>query len=99
VTSERFFGPAAKINITVLGRLLKQIDEHARAHGETRGGFLTTAALEAMRRTSAHPRSKTAPLGPFAPNALVAGDGFNNIQSRIEIGLMRSPRPAKAPVL
>jgi hypothetical protein len=30
--------------------LLKQIDEHARAHGETRSGFLTKAALEAMRR-------------------------------------------------
>jgi HicB_like antitoxin of bacterial toxin-antitoxin system len=38
------------INITVPGRLLKQIDEHARAHGETRSGFLTKAALEAMRR-------------------------------------------------
>jgi hypothetical protein len=47
---ERFFGPAEKINITVPGRLLKQIDEHARAHGETRSGFLTKAALEAMRR-------------------------------------------------
>jgi hypothetical protein len=32
------------------GRLLKQIDEHARAHGETCSGFLTKAALEAMRR-------------------------------------------------
>ena len=50
VPVERFFGPAEKINITVPGRLLKQIDEHARAHGETRSGFLTKAALEAMRR-------------------------------------------------
>ncbi len=50
VAVERFFGPAEKINITVPGRLLKQIDEHARAHGETRSGFLTKAALEAMRR-------------------------------------------------
>ena len=50
VPVERFFGPAEKINITVPGRLLKQIDEYARAHGETRSGFLTKAALEAMRR-------------------------------------------------
>ena len=50
VPVERFFGPAEKINITVPGRLLKQIDAHARAHGETRSGFLTKAALEAIRR-------------------------------------------------
>jgi predicted RNase H-like HicB family nuclease len=50
VPVERFFGPAEKINITVPGRLLKQIDEHARARGETRSGFLTKAAIEAMRR-------------------------------------------------
>ena len=50
VPVERFFGPAEKINITVPGRLLKQIVELARAHGETRSGFLTKAALEAMRR-------------------------------------------------
>jgi hypothetical protein len=50
VPVERFFGPAEKINITVPGRSLKQIDEHARGHGETRSGFLTKAALEAMRR-------------------------------------------------
>jgi hypothetical protein len=30
--------------------MLAQIDEHARAHGETRSDFLTKAALEAMRR-------------------------------------------------
>lgn len=50
VTVERFFGPAEKIDITVPGRLLKQIDAHARTHGETRSGFLTKAALEAIRR-------------------------------------------------
>jgi predicted RNase H-like HicB family nuclease len=50
VPVERFFGPAEKINITVPGRLLKQIDDFARAHGQTRSGFLTKAALEAMRR-------------------------------------------------
>jgi hypothetical protein len=49
VPVERFFGPAEKINITVPGRLLKHIDDHARAHGETRSGFLTKAAIEAMR--------------------------------------------------
>jgi metal-responsive CopG/Arc/MetJ family transcriptional regulator len=52
VPVERFFGPAEKINITVPGHLLEQIDEHARTHGETRSGFLTKAALEAMRRAS-----------------------------------------------
>lgn len=52
VPVEKFFGPAEKINITVPARLLKQIDDHARTQGETRSGFLTRAALEAMRRTS-----------------------------------------------
>ena len=51
VPVERFFGPAEKINITVPARLLKQIDDYARAQGQTRSGFLTAAALEAMRRT------------------------------------------------
>jgi predicted RNase H-like HicB family nuclease len=50
VPIERFFGPAEKINITVPGRLLKQIDDFAKSHGETRSGFLTKAALEAMRK-------------------------------------------------
>ena len=50
VPIERFFGPAEKINITVPGRLLKRIDEHAKRHGQTRSGFLTRAALDAMRR-------------------------------------------------
>lgn len=50
VPVERFFGPAEKINITVPGRLLKQIDEYAKRHGQTRSGFLTNAALDAMRK-------------------------------------------------
>jgi predicted RNase H-like HicB family nuclease len=52
VPVDRFFGPAEKINITVPGRLLKQIDEHAKKNGQTRSGFLTSAALEAMRRNA-----------------------------------------------
>jgi predicted RNase H-like HicB family nuclease len=50
VPVERFFGPAEKINITVPGRLLKQIDDFAKSHGQTRSGFLTSAALVAMRK-------------------------------------------------
>ncbi len=50
VPVETFFGPAEKINITVPGRLLKQIDEFAKSHGQTRSGFLTGAALVAMRK-------------------------------------------------
>jgi predicted RNase H-like HicB family nuclease len=50
VPVERFFGPAEKINITVPGRLLKQIDEFAKSRGQTRSGFLTNAALEVMRK-------------------------------------------------
>lgn len=50
VPVERFLGPAEKINITVPGRLLKKIDEYAKAHGQTRSGFLIRAALEALRK-------------------------------------------------
>jgi predicted RNase H-like HicB family nuclease len=50
VPVERFFGPAEKINITVPGRLLKQIDEFAKSRGQTRSGFLANAALEVMRK-------------------------------------------------
>lgn len=50
VRIERLFGPAEKINITVPGRLLKQIDEHTKRHGRTRSGLLTQAALDAMRK-------------------------------------------------
>lgn len=38
VPIERFFGPAEKINITVPGRLLRQIDDFAKSHGGTRSG-------------------------------------------------------------
>lgn len=50
VPVDKFFGPAEKINITVPGRLLKQIDEFAKSHGQTRSGFLANAALEVMRK-------------------------------------------------
>lgn len=46
---ERYFGPAEKINITVPALLLRHIDDYARAHGESRSGFLTRAAQEVMR--------------------------------------------------
>ncbi len=49
VPVERYFGPAEKINITVPARLLRHIDAYARAHGETRSGFLVRAAQQAMR--------------------------------------------------
>jgi predicted RNase H-like HicB family nuclease len=45
---ERFFGPAEKINITVPGRVLARIDDHARRHGLSRSGFLVQAAQEVM---------------------------------------------------
>lgn len=45
----RFDGRAEKINITLPRRLLARIDEYARAHGETRSGFLAEAARAAMR--------------------------------------------------
>lgn len=45
----RFEGRAAKINITLPRRLLAKIDEYAKAHGETRSGFLAEAARAAMR--------------------------------------------------
>ena len=47
-----YLGRAEKINITVPARVLRRIDEFARTHGQTRSGFLTQAALEAMRRGS-----------------------------------------------
>lgn len=39
---------AVRINITVPDRLLGSIDAYAASHGETRSGFLTRAAMEAM---------------------------------------------------
>jgi predicted RNase H-like HicB family nuclease len=53
VPVDRFFGPAEKINITVPGRLLKQIDDFAKSRGQTRSGFLANAALEVMRKQHA----------------------------------------------
>jgi predicted RNase H-like HicB family nuclease len=39
---------AVRVNITVPDRLLSAIDAYAEKHGETRSGFLTRAAMEAM---------------------------------------------------
>lgn len=50
VPVEKMFGTAEKINITVPALLLKRIDNYAQAHGKTRSGFLTEAALDAMRK-------------------------------------------------
>lgn len=49
VDVSRFDGKAEKINITLPKRLLTRIDEHVRAHGATRSGFLADAARAAMR--------------------------------------------------
>ncbi len=49
VPVERYFGPAEKLNITLPRLLLAKIDDYARAHGETRSGFLAEAARLAMR--------------------------------------------------
>ena len=46
---EKFFGPAAKINITVPQAILSRIDSYAKAHGMTRSGFLVDAARAAMQ--------------------------------------------------
>lgn len=45
----RFEGRAEKINITLPHRLLAKIDSYAKAHCETRSGFLAEAARAAMR--------------------------------------------------
>lgn len=49
VAVEGYWGPAEKVNITLPGRTLRRIDEYARAHGQTRSGFLAEAARQAMR--------------------------------------------------
>ena len=49
VAGESYWGPAEKVNITLPGRTLRRIDEYARAHGQTRSGFLAEAARQAMR--------------------------------------------------
>jgi len=45
-----YMGKAEKINITVPARVLSRIDNYASQHGQSRSGFLTQAALEAIRR-------------------------------------------------
>jgi predicted RNase H-like HicB family nuclease len=47
----RFEGKAEKINITLPRRLLARVDDYARAHGETRSGFLARAARQALEQT------------------------------------------------
>ncbi|MDT8444731.1 MAG: type II toxin-antitoxin system HicB family antitoxin [Desulfuromonadales bacterium] len=49
VDVSRYEGRAEKINITIPRRLLTKIDNYAKAHGETRSGFLAEAARAAMR--------------------------------------------------
>lgn len=49
VPVERYLGPAEKINITVPALVLSRIDEFARRRGESRSGFLTRAAIDAMK--------------------------------------------------
>ena len=51
----RFIGPETVkdlrklvVNITLPARLLRRIDDYARAHHETRSGFLARAAMGAM---------------------------------------------------
>jgi len=48
VDIEKYLGRAEKINITVPARLLRKIDDYAKSHGESRSGFLTRAAVQAM---------------------------------------------------
>lgn len=50
VDVSRFEGKSAKINITMPRRLLAKIDEYAKAHGETRSGFLADAARSVIAR-------------------------------------------------
>jgi hypothetical protein len=56
----------APADTTVSGRLHGQIDEHACAHREARGGFLTNAAIAATRRACQVSHGTTAPERPFA---------------------------------
>ena len=44
----RLSGKAKRVNITLPERVLRMIDEAARAAGESRSGFLAKAALEAL---------------------------------------------------
>ena len=51
VPIERYFVPVEKVNITVPARVLRRIDEYARAHGQSRSGFLTHAAVSEMAKS------------------------------------------------
>nr|VFJ65550.1 MAG: Predicted nuclease of the RNAse H fold, HicB family [Candidatus Kentron sp. FW] len=53
VPMERHFGPAEKIHITLPSRVLARVDDYAKAHGESRSGFLARAALVAMHDSTA----------------------------------------------
>lgn len=50
VDLSRYQGKAEKINITLPRRLLTRVDEYARAHGESRSGFLARAAQQVIGR-------------------------------------------------
>ena len=43
-----YLGKAEKINITMPSRLLKDVDAHAKAQGESRSGFLARAARQTL---------------------------------------------------
>lgn len=53
VDTSKYDGKAEKINITVPRRVLRKIDDYVASHQETRSGFLTRVAQEAMRRQPA----------------------------------------------
>lgn len=48
VDLSRYQGKAEKINITLPRRVLAQVDAYARAHGESRSGFLARAAQQVI---------------------------------------------------
>nr|VFK64512.1 MAG: Predicted nuclease of the RNAse H fold, HicB family [Candidatus Kentron sp. UNK]VFK71118.1 MAG: Predicted nuclease of the RNAse H fold, HicB family [Candidatus Kentron sp. UNK] len=54
VPIERYFGPAEKVDITLPRRVLARVDNYAKAHGESRSGFLARAALVAMHDSTAY---------------------------------------------
>ena len=58
VPVERYLGSAEKINITLPRVLLAQVDEYARAHGESRTGLLAKAVREAMLSVSVTAKAK-----------------------------------------
>lgn len=58
VPIERYLGSAEKINITLPRVLLAQVDECARAHGESRSGLLARVVREAMLSVSVTAKAK-----------------------------------------